>query len=69
MFLHTESSSNFADIKKKIAANFSMDVAHIMLLGNDKVRQILGFFIRERMSCLFLISWAICFDVQRLHDD
>ena len=41
MFLHTESSSNFADIKKKIAANFNMDVAHIMLLGNDKVRQIL----------------------------
>lgn len=37
MFLHTESSSNFADIKKKIATNFNMDVAHIMLLGNDKV--------------------------------
>ena len=38
MFLHVESSSNFADIKKRIAVNYSMDPAQIMLIGNDRVR-------------------------------
>ena len=37
MFLHVESSSNFGDVKKRIAVNFSMDPTHIMLIGNDKV--------------------------------
>ena len=37
MFLHVEPSSSFADIKKRIAANFNMDSSAIMLVANDKV--------------------------------
>jgi hypothetical protein len=33
MFLHVEPSSSFADIKKRIAANFNMDSSAIMLVG------------------------------------
>jgi hypothetical protein len=37
-FLHVESSSMFSEIKRRIAVNYSMEPANIMLFGNDKVR-------------------------------
>ena len=40
VFLHVEQSSSFADIKKRLGQNFNMDSSSIMLIANDKKREL-----------------------------
>lgn len=41
VFMHTEPSQTFAMLKARIAENFNMEPANIMLFANDKKRELL----------------------------
>ena len=56
MFLHVEPSSSFADIKKRIAANFNMDSSAIMLVANDKVSTTPKYPILKPLPLLYIVS-------------
>lgn len=39
VFLHVEPSNSFLQIKQRVAETFTMDPAHIVLVGSDKKKE------------------------------